>query len=46
MREKERERERERLTSVLFAAIWSRLVKSWPGIKCTFKTKYKTLGNR
>ena len=30
----------------LFAAIWSQLAHSWPGLKYICKAKYKTLGNR
>ena len=30
----------------LFAAIWSQLADSWPGLKYMCKTKYKTFGNR
>ena len=30
----------------LFAAIWSHLAHSWPGLKYMCKAKYKTLRNR
>ena len=47
--DKKAQRERKRVVkspAFLFAAIWSCLAHSWPGLKYMCKAKYKTLGNR